>query len=330
MGGYGFYRRYRNWRRGRPENRFDQPVRRLGLVFRNGLLQARTWRVRYPGALHAMIFWGFVVLTIATIVVMIDYDFSLPIMRGWFYLVFQSLIVDCFGALACVGVGMAAWRRLVWKPPHLVDSTEAWAILGVIAAILITGFLVEGWRIAATNDPWGGWSPFGSLVAAASRSAFSPDALRGAHRITWWLHMLLVFGFLAWAPYTKMAHAVTAVLNLYTARLEVQGAALRLIDFESTEALGVNSLAGFTWKDLLDFDACTECGRCTAACPARRVGKPLSPRDLILDLQRLTHQATDWSAPVIGATPRSGRKHSGRARPARPASRRARWRSSPW
>ncbi len=82
------------------------------------------------------------------------------------------------------------------------------------------------------------------------------------------------------------------------------GASLRKIDFEKAETLGIRSLAGFTWKDLLDFDACTECGRCTAACPANRVGKLLSPRDIILDLQRLAHDpAGDLSQTFIGATP---------------------------
>jgi Fe-S oxidoreductase len=208
-----------------------------------------------------------------------------------------------FGALACVGVALAAWRRWVWKPPQLVLSAEGSLILIVIAAILVTGFLTEGWRIAATADPWGAWSFFGSMVARATRPLLGPEALRRAHRIVWWLHGLLVFGFLAWAPYTKMAHAVTAVLNVFTARLEPAGGSLKTLDFEREQALGVNSLSGFTWKDLLDLDACTECGRCTAACPAHRVGKLLSPRDLILDLQRISHQADDASAPLIGITP---------------------------
>ncbi len=115
----------------------------------------------------------------------------------------------------------------------------------------------------------------------------SEGAMKAAHLATWWLHMVLVFGFLAWAPYTKMAHVLTSTLNIYTARLAPIGANLRKVDFDSEEKLGIHSLAGFSWKDLLDFDACTECGRCTEACPAHRVGKQLSPRDIILDLQRL-------------------------------------------
>ena len=304
VAGYGFYRRVRLWRRGQSEPRFDRPLRRIGLLLANAVLQMRTWRNAYPGAMHAMIFWGFVVLTIATTVVMIDYDFGIPIMRGNFYLYFQSLFVDVCGALAIVGVGMAASRRWIARPKQLVYTTEASAILIAIFVILVSGFLIEGWRIAVTDDPWGAWSPFGNLVAAASRPLLSADTMRTAHWATWWTHLLLVFGFIAWAPYTKMAHVVTSSLNIYTARLAPIGATLRKIDFEKSEKLGINALSGFTWKDLLDFDACTECGRCTAACPAHRVGKVLSPRDIILDLQRLSHDTTrDFAASYVGATP---------------------------
>ncbi len=301
---YGFYRRVKVWRRGQAEDRWDRPAERVAMVARYALLQLRTWRQAYPGVMHAMIFWGFIVLTAATTVVMLDYDFGIPIMHGYFYLVFQSFITDVFGALAIIGIGMAAARRWIVRPKQLVYTGEASAILVVIFVILVSGFLVEGWRIAATDDPWGSWSPFGNLVARASSAVMSVEAMKAAHVATWWLHMAMVFGFLAWAPYTKMAHVVTSTLNIYTARLAPIGANLRKVDFESEEKLGIHSLAGFTWKDLLDLDACTECGRCTAACPANRVGKVLSPRDIILDLQRLAHVPdADFSKPYLGATP---------------------------
>jgi Fe-S oxidoreductase len=301
---YGFYRRVQIWRRGAGEQRFDRPLARLGLLVRYALLQLRTWRKAYPGSFHALIFWGFVVLFIATVVVLIDYDFGIPIMRGPFYLYFQSLAVDLFGALAIVGIGMAAARRWIARPSQLVYTIEASAILVVIFAILASGFLVEGWRIAVTDDPWGAWSPFGNLVAAASRPMLSIDTMRTAHRFTWWTHLALVFGFLAWAPFTKMAHVVTSTLNVYTARLAPIGATLRRVDFEKDEPLGIHTLAGFTWKDLLDFDACTECGRCTAVCPANGVGKQLSPRDIILDLQARMHDGSaDFAGPFLNSTP---------------------------
>lgn len=304
VAGYGFYRRIRLWRRGAAENRFDRPLERVVHLLRYAVLQAGVWRRAYPGVFHAMIFWGFIVLTIATTVVMIDYDFGIPIMRGRFYLYFQSLFVDVCGVLAMIGIGMAGYRRWLVRPKQLVFTTEASGLLILIFAILLSGFLVEGWRIAATDDPWRAWSPAGNLVAKVSSPLMSHDALLAGHATLWWTHLALVFGFIAWVPYTKLAHVLTSPANIYTARLAPIGATLRPVDFDTEGKLGIDSLSAFTWKDLLDFDACTECGRCTAACPANRVGKLLSPRDIILDLQKLMHDpARAWSESFVGATP---------------------------
>lgn len=286
---YGFYRRIRLWRRGLPLDRLDRPADRIKLLLRHALAQSRTVRDSYAGVFHTLIYTGFIVLTIATTVVLIDYDFGIPLMRGAFYLYFQSFIVDIFGALVLVGVAVAAFRRFVKKPRKLVYTDQANLILLAILLISITGFLIEGWRIAATDDPWGAWSPFGYLIAQASNSFMSVGAMRTAHAATWWIHAILVFGFIAWVPFTKMAHVLFSPINIYTASLAPIGATLKTIDFEKAETLGVNSLAAFTWKDLADFDACTECGRCSSVCPAHTVGKSLSPRDIILDLQKFMH-----------------------------------------
>jgi Fe-S oxidoreductase len=240
-----------------------------------------------------MLYSGFVILTIATVVVMVHEDFKLRIMQGAFYLYFQSFVVDVFGALVLIGVALAGWRRWAKRPRPLVYTEEATLILIAIFTIGLTGFLIEGWRIAVTDDPWGHWSPVGFLVAKASRSVMSVEAMQTGHLGLWWLHLLMVFAFLAWAPYTKMAHVVTAPLNIYTANLDGYGASLKRIDFDTAQSFGVNALSDLTWKDLLDLDACTECGRCTAVCPANTVGKELSPRDIILDLRNLMHRSEE-------------------------------------
>lgn len=309
---YGIYLRVRAWRLGEALNRFDRPVERLKRVLQHGLAQQRTVREKYAAVFHTFIYTGFIILTIATTVVLLQYDFGLPIMHGAFYLYFQSMIVDIFGALVLVGVGLAAYRRLITKPRKLVYTDEAVWILAVIFVLALTGFLIEGFRIAATHDPWGAWSPFGYLIGKACGALLPVGALKAFHALTWWLHSILVFGFIAWSPFTKMLHVVTAPLNIYTASLQPIGANLKPIDIEkameSGAKLGINSLAGFTWKDLADFDACTECGRCTAVCPAHAVGKELSPRDIILDLQGLLDSAIRRSqiaidAPIINAVP---------------------------
>lgn len=290
IAGFGLYRHFSRWRRGLPAARFDQPAERLKLVLKHAVAQRRTARNLYAGLFHRFISYGFLVLTIATTVVALDADFGTAIMRGNFYLYFQSFTVDIFGALVMVGTGMAAARRYLKRPQKLVYTDEAAWILVAIFLLCLQGFLIEGWRIAATNDPWGAWSPFGNLIARASRPLMSTAAIEWAHTSVWWFHLVVSFGFLAWLPYTKMMHVITAPLNIYTANLVPLGATLKNIDFEQTESFGVNSLKGFTWKDLLDFDACTECGRCTAVCPAHTVGKELSPRDIILGLRDLMHE----------------------------------------
>lgn len=307
IAGYGFYRRMSVWRRGLAADRFDRPKERLQRLLKHALGQRRTVREKYAAVFHTFIYTGFIVLTIATSVVAVHHDFGLPLMQGAFYLYFQSFLVDIFGALVLIGVSIALWRRLALKPKKLVYTDEAELILGTIFLIALTGFLLEGWRIAATNDPWGAWSPIGYLVAVISKP-MGNSALKTLHLLVWWSHAVLVFGFIAAVPYTKMIHVVTGPLNIYTARLEPSGASLRAMDFdklaETGEPMGVKTLAGFTWKDLADFDACTECGRCTSVCPANTVGKELSPRDIILDLRSFARAGNGaFAQPLVGAVP---------------------------
>jgi Fe-S oxidoreductase/nitrate reductase gamma subunit len=281
IGGWGIWRRVQRWRTGGPAQRFDRPAVRIRRLLDHSLAQRRNpW-------FHRLLTWGFIILTIATTVVALDADFGTSIMRGKFYLYFQSLIVDVFGALVLVGVGIAAVRRYGTRPKKLVYTDEATLILASIFVIALTGFLVEAWRIEGTRDPWRAWSPFGNLLGQAFAAFMSVESMIAAHRVLWWLHLVVSLAFFAWLPFTKMKHVVTSPLNIYTSNLAPIGASLKSVDFEKSEKLGVSTLEDFTWKDMLDFDACTECGRCTDACPAHAVGKSLSPRDIILQLRDL-------------------------------------------
>lgn len=290
IAGYGVYQRIVAWRNGVAIDRFDSIVKRLGLVARHAVLQIRLARDAFGGIFHGFIFWGFMVFLAATVINMVDYDFDIPLMRGRLYLYFQSLTVDVFGGVALIGLLMAGIRRWINKPAKLVYTFESSLILVVIIAIISTGFLIEGSRIAATNDPWAVWSPIGLITAKVFYQLADVEELRVFHRWLWWCHLILAYGFIAWAPYTKMRHVLTSAFNIYTANLEPIGANLKSINMEEAETLGVNSINGFSWKDLLDLDACTECGRCTDNCPAATVGKVLSPRDIILELRTIMTQ----------------------------------------
>ncbi len=290
---WGFWLKIRRWRAGQPAVRFDRLGERLQLFLRNAVGQGRTLRSRYAGLFHSLVYTGFIVLFLATTVVAIHHDTPLHLMKGHFYLIFQSLIVDVFGLFVLVGVALAAVRRWVSKPAELVYTDEASRILVAIFVMAFTGFMVEGWRIAVTDDVWAAWSPVGNLFARASDPFMSDAAMQTGHVVIWWFHLAVAFGFIAWVPFSKMSHVVTAPLNIFTANLDGYGGSLKAIDFETAERFGINHLGDFTWKDLLDFDACTECGRCTDVCPANAVGKSLSPRDIILDLQALMHKRGD-------------------------------------
>lgn len=289
---YGVWRRVRRWRVGQGSLRFDRPWERLKQVWHYAVLQRPIWRHPLSGFFHSSLVWGFVTLTIATTVVFLHEDFDLPIMEGAFYLYFQSLFVDLMGGLALLGVSIATLQRVWGRPARLVLTNEATCILIVLAAILASGFMIEGWRIVATDDPWGVWSPVGYIVGQLSLQIASIESLVVAHKLFWWGHMLLVFGFMAWAPYTKMIHPLTSTLNIFTQDLDKKALVqFKAIDFENDEVFGVNQLKRFAKRELLELDACTECGRCTSVCPANNVGKQLSPRDIILDLRSVLDDA---------------------------------------
>ena len=285
---YGLYRRYRLWRLGKPEGRCGSVLARLEGLFIYGLGQARLLRRPYAGIFHLLFFSGFVILFLGTLVVLLHEDFGLHLMQGAFYLYFQSLALDVFGLLATLGILMAVFRRCFMKPTGLNNFWQDAVILGSLLLILITGFVIEGLRIVVTHDPWANWSPVGLTAGKFFGALFSPSALAPLHAALWWFHLLLVFALIAWLPYSKLLHLFTSMANIYFRPLEPKGAMLKPVDPQAA-TYGVNSIDQFTWKDLLDLDACTECGRCQDACPAFATGKPLSPKALILDLRDHLH-----------------------------------------
>jgi Fe-S oxidoreductase len=302
--GYGAYRYYQLLMAGKPENRFDNPGARVRALLAHAVAQGRTLRRRYAGLSHVLFSWGFVILFLGTVVVFIHEDIGtffpiFQIMQGNFYLWFQSLTLDLFGLGAIVGVAMAMLRRagmaarndrLYRAPSDPRSLLDDGLILGGFLVILLTGFVIEGARIIATGDPWAAWSPVGyAFGLALSGLGLGEGGLRGLHVGLWWFHLVLALAWLAYLPYSKLRHIVTAPANIYFRSLEPKGA-LPYLDIEKAfeqdpPPIGIASLADLTWKDRLDVEACTECARCEQACPAARTGKALSPMLLILDLR---------------------------------------------
>jgi Fe-S oxidoreductase/nitrate reductase gamma subunit len=311
--GYGLYRHYRLWRRGRPSPfRWADLRPRLKALALEAFAHRRMLREAYSGFFHLALFSGFLVLFVGTLVVMIHEDLKIRIMQGAFYLYFQSLALDVFGALAILGVLMLAMKRYLMRPARLHANVperagarrqragEDAGLLALIFVILVTGFFIEGLRIAATRDPWGRWSPVGWALAQLFAARWDGETMRDIHRFLWWFHLGLTFGFIAWLPYTKLLHIFTAAANIFLRSLEPAGARLKPLDLDTAGVLGVARIEDFTWKDLLDLDACTECGRCQQQCPATATEKPLSPKTLILDLREALFAAETESVPIVG------------------------------
>src|SRR3990170_2453725 len=284
--GYGIWRHIRLWRRGRRAARLHPLGPRLRAVLLHVLAHGRLLADRVAGAYHFAFFWGFLFLLAGTTVVFVHQDLKIRIMQGPFYLYFQSAILDLAGLAAAVAVAAALVMRYLVKSPRLRRGLLSDAlILWLFEAILVTGFLVEGLRIAGTNDPWGAWSPVGYGIAGLAGAAGMTDAAtRVGHAGLWWVHFALSMAFLAYIPYSKLFHLVLAPVNTYLRPLE-NPAGVGLINFEKTERFGASAFSDLTWKDLFDLDVCTECGRCTEVCPASVTGKVLSPMHVVLDLR---------------------------------------------
>ena len=300
---YGMWQRITLWRAGGPENRFDHVPRRLRLVALHALGQARTLSQAYPGVMHATMFWGFLALFMGTVLATVDYDITLPLfgyklLKGDFYLFYET-VLDLFGLFFVIGLGMAVWRRFVVRP-HNVDPTARFAaVLALLFVINVTGFVMEAARLAVVQPAWARWSPVGYALGQTMLAAgMSEAALRSTHLSVWIFHAVLALGFIAIIPYSYFVHLITTPLNIFFAKLTPRGAIAAIPNIEEAEALGVSKLEEFSWKRRLDFDACVECGRCQAACPAYLSGTALSPKRIIVKLKRHLHG--ELAGPIHG------------------------------
>jgi Fe-S oxidoreductase/nitrate reductase gamma subunit len=288
---YGFWRRARVYHLGKPLRRLDQLPRRVWRLVTQGLAQLRVLLVKRPGLVHALLFWGLLLLFIGTLIIMLQVDFTQPlfgltILQGTFYEIY-SLVLDCAGVAAFLMLCGFAIRRYILKPTGLPTSWEDIFILSSLALILLSGFLVEGLRMAVTevslNTNLARFSPIGLLVAQPL-AALSESTLRAIHRVGWWGHYFLVMALLAAVPFTKLRHLFLTPLNYLFADLREKGA-IETLNLEAEAAsFGAAQVADLSWKDIYDADACTLCKRCQDRCPAWKTEKPLSPMKVMLQI----------------------------------------------
>ncbi len=285
------------------DDRFYDIPTRLKRVWNIAFAQTKLLREPLAGLLHLLIFWGFVLFIFAVLESIIQgfySSFSLSFL-GAFYSVI-TLVQDVFGLLVIGSVLLSLYRRYIQKVPRLqVDKhgmKDAAFILILIMFIVISmyGQNASGFANNAMMYHPYELRPISSFLAGIFFNGPTGSTLL-LYEVFWWMHVLMIFGFLNYLPYSKHLHILTSIPNVFFANLDPVRNTLKKIDLEdeNAETFGVADIEQFSWKQILDGYSCTECGRCTWNCPANIVGKSLSPRELIVDIRKRTFD----KAPLI-------------------------------
>ena len=289
-GAFRFADRMKNWERGAVAKRRTtaKNAKRRAADFRAGVYMRTLLRDSAAGLMHSMIYFGFLVLMGVTTVLEIDHQMpeSLKFLHGTTYKAY-ALVGDLAGTVFTLGVIWAIVRRYIQRPYRIRIKTKAehGVILGTFLAIGVTGFVAEGFRIAVDGMPNYEKFSFIGYPLATAFDGMSASAISTWHQWSWIAHVVSFVVFLAILPVTMLRHVFTSPLNMYLRDKDRPKGAMKpmpnLMETE-LESFGASVVEDFTWKQLLDTDACTMCGRCTSVCPAHATGKPLDPREIVL------------------------------------------------
>jgi Fe-S oxidoreductase/nitrate reductase gamma subunit len=299
---FGLYRQARLWRIGRRSAGMPNLKRAVSGFVWEVLGQRRVLGHGLASVGHILLFWGFNILLVGTLLLMLEHivaqiSWSLHFHYGIYYAVFE-VVLDTAGLVLMVGCMLMAYRR--WnRPDSLGHAWTDWAILGGLLLTAITGFAVEGLRVSWDNPPLPGLSFVGFAVAWCLQGVASEEAVRTAHHLLWWIHGILALTIVAALPYSRLFHSIVGASNLMLKPAETGTMVpVSLEELEETGRVGVGALEDCSQRRLMQLDACMECGRCQEACPAFASQKPLSPRGVVQDLKGLLKTA----GPVLVAS----------------------------
>ena len=317
---YILHRRYALIRLGRPDPRLSHIIKRFLDLISYGFIQQRQPRYFWAGLIHIVIFWGFVILGLRSIDLItqgLNFPVLHPFMEGELGRDYNSL-KDLFELLVLMACFSTLLRRAIGKPERYRESHqfEAYFVLILIILLMLTDMFYEGSALLlmAKETIHTEWLPAAKLTTLVLFDA-SSDVLSVIHALSYWLHILIFFFFLNFLPLSKHFHIITALPNIFLRKLpkgRIKPARWDVEDLEELESLGIERFEDFTWKHILDFFTCTECGRCSDTCPANAIGRPLSPKMITIKLRDLGYaevpilnwkKATDnenGSSPMVG------------------------------
>lgn len=279
---------------GQKENRFDRIGERLKKVFTIAIAQTKILR-EPAGLLHVLIFWGFLLFIFAVLESILQ-GFYTPItfsFLGPFYALI-TFTQDVFGLLVIIAVLLSLYRRFILRVPRLmVDAhgmRDAAFILMLILFVVLAMFGQNIAHVAKNNFILASFEirPL-SFPLAKTFYAANTSSAETLYELFWWMHIIFVFGFLNYLPYSKHLHVLTSIPNVFFAKLDDQKGLKKInLEDETLEYYGADDFQKLSWKQILDGYTCTECGRCTSVCPAANCGKSLSPRKIITDIRKRT------------------------------------------
>ena len=313
----GFRFVYRNIKLGRAEDLTDQPGERLKTVLLVALGQKKMFKRPVAALLHLVIYVSFVITQIELIEIFIDGVFGthrfifhawehIPVLKGLY--VFTINMIEVLSLLTFVVTVAFLYRRDMLKLPRFnKPEMSGWPnadahIILVMEIILITCiFMMNSFDMAAHHGEYGFWL---SGHLAHSWEGLNEGLIEVFEMIGWWGHLAGVMGFLMYLAYSKHLHIILAFFNTYFSRLTPKGyianmpevtrevklmldpnAAVDPAAADAPTKFGAKDIFDLSWKNLLDAYTCTECGRCTAQCPANLTGKLLSPRKIMMDVR---------------------------------------------
>ncbi len=319
---HGVYRRMRLWRLGRPDSASIDWGGTLRRIF-SKVLSLRTLRGSRPRAslAHRLLFYGFLVLTIGTLLIAVEHVAASaagrqpinPLFHKGTYFAIYELVMDLFGLALMVGCVWFLLRRASLageKESSATSIGQHWTDKLLLLALLViglSGYLVEGLRILWATTPEPGFSPAGLLAARGFQIiGVTMTSAKTIHFVLWWCHAVMALGLIALFPHTRLLHACAGAIQLATVnRQPGQMQPVSIEQVEETGIFGVGRLVDFQRHQLRELDACVSCGRCQDACPAHEAGKPLSPRDLVQNLRA----ALDQAAPLLRRGEEGGQLH---------------------
>lgn len=243
-------------------------------------------RDKKVGIFHSLIYYGFVILTIATELVAIHADSPFKVYQGTTYIII-SFLADFAGLAILIGLTLAYKRRYIDKPDYLSATKpgrEKWMFL-MLFLLVIIGFILEGLRLIGAGMPGqeAAWSPIGWIVAKMLTGLnLSDETLIFSYKSLWMFHMINTMVFIASIGHTKFFHMIALPFNALITP-ERRGGVLNPMNFEdeTAETFGLGKASELTAKQKMDTLACVECGRCTQVCPANLAGRPLDPKKII-------------------------------------------------